>query len=646
MLALFLDNHSGSQSLTGYLSANGKPAITEALADLCSGELTPGLTPNLQAAYSKLVGSPNLGSARDVTATMKLDPVAAVLGSGKSAGSGEQQLVARLCAYLDERQDNGQPDLYAARLFWQVVRIRTILYRHIVQRPLTPGLEWFIRFYGRLSATCGDVEEDLCVDAAIARCGASPTLESLEVRTRPGSGKDLHDWVEAVVARGRRDPGQTGYSPEVGLVFHFVKSRFVKRPGKSEPERPPGGRGSHADPFTTVNASGYRYAQYYQEQRKEALALASLLHDFPRSLYVVRGLDLCSDELAVPAWVFKPLFGCVRRAAENAARWLARWPAEGEALTAPPPRPPPLRTTVHVGEDFAHLLTGLRNVHDAIRVLELREGDRIGHGMALGVDPFDWAGRTGRVAIPLEDRAFDLAWEWTWWTKRGSGVDDARMAYLAREIPLLGEKWFGDSRLRPLDLEHLAEDLTDPLRLSQEGFPNGPAPRSREGPQWLNRYLTDVGVFRRGRQVCWVDPENEATAIDRIGASLREEIGHLGLAVEINPTSNLLIGDLSDLNAHPLWRISPPVRDPATTRLAITIGSDDPIIFNSDLPQEYQRLYDALVLAGLSDADALAWLDGVRQTGLERKFTTSVPTHRADLWADPNPRPREFDGLL
>jgi hypothetical protein len=148
--------------------------------------------------------------------------------------------------------------------------------------------------------------------------------------------------------------------------------------------------------------------------------------------------------------------------------------------------------------------------------------------------------------------------------------------------------------------------------------------------------------------VCWVDPENEATAIDRIGTSLREEISHLGLAVEINPTSNLLIGDLSDLNAHPLWRISPPVRDPVTTKLAITIGSDDPIIFNSSLPQEYQRLYDALLLAGLSDADVLAWLDGVRQTGLDRKFTTSVPAHSDDLWVwqDPNPQRLELDGLL
>jgi hypothetical protein len=37
---------------------------------------------------------------------------------------------------------------------------------------------------------------------------------------------------------------------------------------------------------------------------------------------------------------------------------------------------------------------------------------------------------------------------------------------------------------------------------------------------------------------------------------------------------------------------------------------------------EYQLLFDVLVLAGLSATDALAWLHGVRRTGLERRFTT------------------------
>jgi hypothetical protein len=50
---------------------------------------------------------------------------------------------------------------------------------------------------------------------------------------------------------------------------------------------------------------------------------------------------------------------------------------------------------------------------------------------------------------------------------------------------------------------------------------------------------------------------------------------------------------------------------------------------------EYQLLYDALVLAGLTDSDALEWLDSVRRAGLERRFTTRhVPAR--DLWSVEN----------
>ena len=55
----------------------------------------------------------------------------------------------RTCNYLDSRDRTEQPDLFTAKIFWQTARIRTMLYRHLTQRPLTPGLPWFIRFYGQ-----------------------------------------------------------------------------------------------------------------------------------------------------------------------------------------------------------------------------------------------------------------------------------------------------------------------------------------------------------------------------------------------------------------------------------------------------------------------------------------------------------------
>jgi hypothetical protein len=47
---------------------------------------------------------------------------------------------------------------------------------------------------------------------------------------------------------------------------------------------------------------------------------------------------------------------------------------------------------------------------------------------------------------------------------------------------------------------------------------------------------------------------------------------------------------------------------------------------------EYQLLFDALLVAGLTDAEALEWLDRVRRTGMERRFTTPGVI-AADLFA-------------
>jgi adenosine deaminase len=51
------------------------------------------------------------------------------------------------------------------------------------------------------------------------------------------------------------------------------------------------------------------------------------------------------------------------------------------------------------------------------------------------------------------------------------------------------------------------------------------------------------------------------------------------------------------------------------------IGSDDPFVFSTNLPEEYQFLADSLVFAGKSHAEAREWLDLLRRMGLESRFT-------------------------
>jgi hypothetical protein len=275
----------------------------------------------------------------------------------------------------------------------------------------------------------------------------------------------------------------------------------------------------------------------------------------------------------------------------------------------------------------------LRNLGEIGRYFDLRQGARVGHGLALGVDPQDWARRAGRIPILCEVRLFDLAWEWAWYATEGGSWSSNRKHQLERELTRLSAEIFSGldgGPPSPYELEILSNDLYTPLRLWEAGFPTGgayPVDLSRRA-NLLRHYLKDVGVFQRGRKVEWVDPTSEGEVLAELQGGIRRKFGEYGIAVEVNPTSNLLIGDLQDLTKHPLWRLRPPQQKEGGRSVSVCIGSDDPLTFATTLREEYQFLHDALTLAGLSDEDARSWLDRTRAAGLENRFTLRRSTDK------------------
>jgi hypothetical protein len=266
--------------------------------------------------------------------------------------------------------------------------------------------------------------------------------------------------IVEIAAHGHRRAGPA----ELGLASHFAKVRG----GEVASGVPRAfGVGTTADP--RASSCGYGFGSYFAGQRRAATTLARLLHRWPNALLLIRSLVVCSDELAVPSWVMKPLVTQVRQAAISGARKVP----EGFGM-----QPRPLRMTVPAGEDFSHLLTGLRCIDEAAEVLQLREGAASGTGWPSA--SIRRAGRSGWTgAMPLEERVLDLSWEWTWWTRRGRGADSARLAYLAREIAKLGQQWFGQSTSARISRTWSASLRTaSPMAVPDASRPPGLAPSS------------------------------------------------------------------------------------------------------------------------------------------------------------------------
>ena len=552
------------------------------------------------------------------------DPLARVFGGrGTPETNPETIFFEKSLRFMEDNEDDGDFD----RLFWQFVRIRCLLYRHLVQRPLTPGLQWFVRFFSRIRPVRRSLPTAVSMQAAIRQSGLGEGLKSLEVRL--GTSESESESLKRIreVEKARRSPTRA----ELGAVFHFSRDRgggwkegLPNAYGldRSYPGVPPD---KHLRTRKDVgNPSGFRFARFYLERRRHAQALVSVLCSFPLALRTLRGVDLCTDEAGVPIWVMAPLIRWVRDAGRVGATSLKN---QGRAEI------PPLRITVHAGEDFVHLLSGLRRLDDAIQYLGLEEGDRIGHGTALGLNPVTWFKRTGRVVQTLEERLFDLVWEWGYYASRGIDVGSARLPYLRSTIDRLSRKMFGE--------EHTPEDLVEFVRalhcereLTAQGFPDrsiSPTPaaqRSGGGANKVQRlvwdYLRSTGVWQKGRTLETIAINklaHEREALQNLQDALRKEVGSRGLTVEVNPSSNLMIGDLGDLDEHPIWRLRPVQPDDQIPPVSVCIGSDDPLTFATTLPHEYQLLFDAIVRSGESHEVALNWLDAARETGMRARFT-------------------------
>ena len=575
--------------------------------------------------------SPQFGAANKPSREriFEADPLARIVGWHPGSGSSPEAL------FLEEslrHLDRNEEDFDFARLFWQVVRVRCLLYRHLAQRPMTPGLQWFVRFYSRIKPVRDGLPDAVRMQAAIRWGGGGRGLRSLEVRVgTENSRSECLDSLQAV-----NDAGRGVAHIETGAVFHFSRDR-----GGGWRQGTPNAHGLDrsypgvpADKRLRTrrdvgNPNGFRFARFYLEQRTHALALVSVLRDFPRALRTLRGVDLCTDEAGVPVWVMAPLVRWVRTSGRYAAATL-----RDHGIT----EIPPLRATIHAGEDFVHLLSGLRRLDEAIQHLGLKEGDRIGHGMSLGLDPATWFGRVGRVVQTREERLFDLVWEWDFYATRDAEASSRnRLPYLTATITRLAREMF-DRTCTPDELARFVRLLHSERELQAAGFPHRPARRhlgaarargNGDRPRTLLRqYLRSTEVWWKGRVLETVtlgDLPHELDALRTLQVALRRKVGTRGLTIEVNPSSNLLIGDLGRIDEHPIWRLRPVRPTDDIPPLSVCIGSDDPLTFATTLPHEYQLLFDTIVLSGRSHEEALDWLEHARTAGMRARFT--LPRH-------------------
>ncbi len=510
----------------------------------------------------------------------------------------ETRLLQRGIAYLRE---DGKSDHRFAEVFWQYVRVRSLVYGRLVQRPGTAGLDWFSRHFRRIRHYRGELDRRL-VESSVSVNQRGIGLGSIEVRTSPSQIRENRELVRAVAKQALGFEEKAGRDrAQIGLIFHFIKDHESRRPGSP-----------------SARVFGTRYGRWFDKQWTQAREIGRMLECHPETLLILRGLDVASSELGIPNWPLVPLFERVREVAARAARQLAiqrpHWRVEG------------LSTTLHLGEEFRRLSDGLRRIHEAIEFGLLRPGDRIGHGLALGWHCRGWANANPCVVQSRDERLDDLLWEIDCCETGHVEAEAGRLAFIQAEVLKHARAVYGEGHSYA-DLGGVRRQRFVPANLRRLDYPR----RCRDSPPrelaTLDRYLTDPEVYERGSELIEVRVDDaEVAFLERAQQWLRRQLSLLGVTIESNPSSNLLIGDFGDLREHPTFRLSPlpGAEAPLDGRLPVSINTDDPITFATCLADEYAHMYFALISRGVSTQDALSWLDQAREAGWRSRFTLPV----------------------
>jgi hypothetical protein len=478
----------------------------------------------------------------------------------------EGALLARAFDHLAE----GDPAF--AHLLVQYLRVKCLLHTTLVSDPLRGGLDAFQRTYDCLSPYRQGVDESHLAD--FARNEPQLDLRAVELRTSPASAGRSR--TLAAVAR----EAQNEFYPrgEIGWLFHLIRDM--------------GAESKHSTCAHRARAAS-----------ASMVGLAVALARDPSLLDVIRGVDVASREQRGELWL---MLDALRRVREVSQRAAARTGL------------PPLRLTVHVGEDFPHLLSGLRAVHEPFLWGLIERGDRLGHALALGTDPAAWSARRGRLRVERWVRLLDLSWALDRVADGAFDVNGSILMRMQRELAELTAA--GPGGVACTDIHRRLGDPGIVARLSLlDDQGHGPAERLI-----ARRLRARASV---PREVRWfvepveVDVQAELEVMRAAQDWLTRLVSRWQTVIEVNPSSNLLVAQFDHPLAQPVFRLRP-VEPGAQQVVQVTINTDDPLTFATGLADEYAYAWAGMVLgAGVAPNYARAWLDDAAAAAWASRFT-------------------------
>lgn len=447
--------------------------------------------------------------------------------------------------------------------------------------------------------------------------------------------QDLHDRKE--LGRVKQEPS-TDHT-ELRLVAHFIK------------QEDPGQQPRKLDRYYYL----CRHHKLRKKLMRQASALAYGKKVLPKRLSgPLVGIDACANEMHASPEVFAPAFRMLRESG---------FP----------------NCTFHAGEDFMHLLSGIRAVYEGLEFLDLRAGDRIGHATALGIDPDVWL-RLPNAGMKLGEWYDNVVFAYHLLTAEPeyAGICQNLANEAARlHVKLFNPEWrrgrkkteeptFGSTRSQVGCAGHSRQPDTrpnefyrfdmqaviaawklrglDPLMACYGQLDEAP-PLSSAGWQewWQARKEREdnpraFGLFQAYH---FIDPERwnriekpspmlcdlfKSEVFTALQRQVLKEVKRRGVLLESMPTSNVRISYYNSYTEHHILEWLGLGKDDNRRNLPrpmVSICTDNPGIFPTTLRNEFCHVFQMLIKKGLSEDKAIEELQRLNRNARAYRFGSS-----------------------
>lgn len=387
--------------------------------------------------------------------------------------------------------------------------------------------------------------------------------------------------------------------PQLRLVCHFIKEV-----DKAKLENTP--------------TCAIRHRLLRIQNMRKAQALVTARESYPGLSELVTGVDAASNELEAPPEVFAPVYRYLRRHGFQ-------------------------HFTYHAGEDFHHLIGGLRAMYEAVEFLGLRRGDRIGHGTAAGIDPQLWLDHVGNTLVMSKGEWLDDLLFVVHFLEQhpDSHLCSAKLTAVRAEAISLSQQIYGKHysvhshiqawlmrRNCPFHLLHELDDaMRQPTWCAEEWRLANRDECDREALELLALYHR-ADCRQKYHKKIDVETTKHFSVIEimTLQESLLAELHRREIVLETLPTSNVRISFYKNHKEHHLWRWLGVDKDKRefSSFPPVVVGTDDTGIFSTNIYNEYNHIYHHLIQThGLEYPEAAATIKELMENARVYGFVES-----------------------